>query len=154
MTSEETQSSSGARVAYQILGTCNQKIWGRDVAVLLAELLRRQEIEPLPSDPETFPQDGSIAIFRVDTFFDRSAVKLILASPGSAIVEWQDSERAQPVAVHCAVGEADRWRALILAEPRSKEDFPQGIVPGIEGNVGIQAVNPHSQSPDQHHDAE
>ena len=110
MTSAETQSRSSARIAYQILGTCSQKIWGRDVAVLLAELLHRQGIEPLPPGAEAFPKDGTIAIFRVDYFFDRSAVKLILASPGSAIVEWQDSGRAQPVAVLCAAREADRAR--------------------------------------------
>ena len=127
VTSEETPFRSGARVTYQLLGACSQKIWGRDVAVLLAELLRRQGVEPFSSGGETSAQDDYVAIFRVDYFFDRSAVKLILASPGSAIVEWRDSGRAQPVAVLCAAREADRWRALILGEPRSKEDLPQGI---------------------------
>jgi len=142
MASEETQFRSGARVAYQLLGTCSQKIWGRDVAVLLAELLRRQGVEPFPSGGETAAQEGDVAIFRVDYFFDRSAVVLLLASPGSAIVEWRDSGRAQPVAVLCAAREADRWRALILAEPRSKEDLPQGI-------KLIDAANPPTVFEDQ-----
>ncbi len=95
MAPEETQSKPGARVAYQLLGTCSQKIWGRDVAVLLAELLRRQGIEPYPSSGETSAREDYIAIFRVDYFFDRSAVKLLLASPGNAIVECRDSGRAR-----------------------------------------------------------
>jgi phosphatidylglycerophosphate synthase len=142
MTSEETQFGAGARVTYQILGTCSQKIWGRDVAVLLAELLRRQGVEPLPSGGETSAQEDTVAIFRVDYFFDRSAVKLILASPGSAIVEWQASGRAQPVAVLCAAREANHWRALILAEPCSKEDLPRGI-------ELIDAANPPTVFEDQ-----
>jgi phosphatidylglycerophosphate synthase len=127
MTSEEAHSIAGAQIAYQLLGSCSQKIWGRDVAVLLAELLRRQGVEPLSPGGETSAQDESIAIFRIDYFFDRSAVRLLLASPGSAIVDWQGSGLAQPVAVLCAARDADRWRAVILGEPRSKEDLPQGI---------------------------
>jgi phosphatidylglycerophosphate synthase len=127
MTSDNARPKPDTRVAYQLLGTCSQKIWGRDVAVLLEQLLVRQGVEPLLPEEEAFPKDGSVAIFRVDYFFDRSAVKLLLASPGRAIVEWQDSGRAQPLAVLCAAREADRWRALILAEPSSKEDLPQGI---------------------------
>jgi phosphatidylglycerophosphate synthase len=126
MTSDDAQLETNARVAYQLLGTCSHKIWGRDVAMLLEQLLVRQGLEPLPSDEEALLTDGSIAIFRVDYFFDRSAVKLLLASPGSAIVEWRSSGRAQPLAVLCAAYDADRWRALILGEPRSKEDLPQG----------------------------
>jgi len=142
MTSGEAQPISDARIAYQLLGTCSQKIWGRDVAVLLAELLRRQGIEPCPSGGETSAQKGDVAIFRVDYFFDRSAVKLLLASPGSAIVEWRDSGRAQPLAVLCAADEADRWRALILGEPRSEEDLVQGF-------KLIDAANPPTVFEDQ-----
>jgi phosphatidylglycerophosphate synthase len=127
MTSEQAHSISGAPITYQLLGTCGQKIWGRAVAVLLAELLRRQGVEPLSPGDETSAQDESIAIFRIDYFFDRSAVKLLLASPGSAIVDWQGSGLAQPVAVLCAARDAERWRAVILGEPCSKEDLPQGI---------------------------
>jgi len=142
MISEEPRIRPDARISYQILGACPQKIWGRDVAVLLAELLRRQGVEPFASGGETSAQEDSIAIFRVDYFFDRSAVKLILASPGRAIVEWRDSGRAQPVAVLCTAGEADRWRALILGEPRSKEDLPRGV-------EWIDAANPPSVFEDQ-----
>ena len=142
MTSDETQFRAGARITYQLLGTCSQKIWGRDVAVLLAELLRRQGIEPFASGGEASARETYVAIFRVDYFFDRSAVKLLLASPGSAIVEWRDSGRAQPVAVLCAAREADRWRASILAEPRSKEDLPQGF-------ELIDAANPPTVFEDQ-----
>jgi phosphatidylglycerophosphate synthase len=142
MTSDETQFRAGARITYQLLGTCSQKIWGRDVAVLLAELLRRQGIEPFASGGEASARETYVAIFRVDYFFDRSAVKLLLASPGSAIVEWRDSGRAQPVAVLCATREADRWRASILAEPRSKEDLPQSI-------ELIDAANPPTVFEDQ-----
>jgi len=142
MTSDETQFRADARITYQLLGTCSQKIWGRDVAVLLAELLRRQGIEPFASGGEASARESYVAIFRVDYFFDRSAVKLLLASPGSAIVEWRDSGRAQPVAVLCAAREADRWRASILAEPRSKEDLPQGI-------ELIDAANPPTVFEDQ-----
>ena len=142
MISEEPRIGSDARISYQILGECRQKIWGRDVAVLLAELLRRQGVEPFPPAGEVSAQDDSIALFRIDTFFDRSAVKLILASPGSAIVEWRDSERVQPVAALCAAGEADRWRALILGEPRTKRDLPQGV-------ELIDAANPPTVFEDQ-----
>ena len=110
--------------------------------MLLAELLRRQGVEPFSSGGETSAQEDSVAIFRVDYFFDRSAVKLILAAPGNAIVEWQDSGRAQPVAVLCAAHEAERWRALILGEPRSKKDLPQGI-------ELIDAANPPTVFEDQ-----
>ena len=127
MTPEQTQNRSSAQIHYQILGTCNQQIWGRDVAVLLAELLHRQGVEPLPPGGETSAPEDCVAIFRVDYFFDRSAVVLLLGSPNSAIVEWRDSGRAQPVAVLCAAREADRWRALMLGEPRSKEDLPPGV---------------------------
>ena len=142
MTSDETQSRSGARITYQLLGTCSQKIWGRDVAVLLAELLRRQGVEPFSTGGEASAQEDHVAIFRVDYFFDRSAVNLLLASSGSAIVEWRDSGRAQPVAVLCPASEADRWRASILAEPRSKEELPQGI-------ELIDAANPPTVFEDQ-----
>ena len=142
MTSEETQDATSARITYQLLGTCSRKIWGRDVAVLLAELLRRQGVEPFPSAGETPAPEDSIAIFRVDCFFDRSAVKLLLASPNSAIVEWRDSGRAQPLAALCSAREADRWRALILGEPRSKEDLPQGV-------ELIDAANPPTVFEDQ-----
>ncbi len=140
MTADETQFSSG--VVYQLLGACSQKIWGRDVAALLAELLSRQGIEPLPATGETSAQEDFVAIFRVDYFFDRSAVKLILSAPGSAIVDWQDFGRAQPVAVLCSAPEAERWRALILGEPRSKEDLPQGF-------KLIDAANPPTVFEDQ-----
>jgi len=96
--------------------------------VLLAELLRRQGVEPLPRAAEVSALDDSIAIFRVDTFFDRSAVKLVLASPNSAIVEWRDSERAQPLAVRCAAGEADRWRALIFGGPGANKTYPRASI--------------------------
>jgi phosphatidylglycerophosphate synthase len=142
MISEEPRIGADARITYQILGTCQQKIWGRDVAVLLAELLRRQGVEPLPSAAETSRQDDRIAMFRVDYFFDRSAVKLILAAPNRAIVEWRDAGRAQPVAVLCAASEAERWRALILGEPRSAQDLP----PGVEL---IDAANPPTVFEDQ-----
>lgn len=142
MTSEQNPSSSGARIAYQLLGSCSQKIWGRDVAVLLAELLRRQGIEPYPEGGEASAQQDDVVIFRVDYFFDRSAVKLLLASPGSAIVEWQDSGYAQPLAVRCAARDAERWRALILEEPRPKVDLPQGI-------QLIDAANPSTVFEDQ-----
>jgi phosphatidylglycerophosphate synthase len=142
MISEEPRIRPDARITYQLIGECQQKIWGRDVAVLLAELLHRQEIEPFSSGGEVSAQDGSVAIFRVDYFFDRSAVKLILASPDNAIVEWRDSGRAQPVAVCCAASEVDRWRALILGEPRSEQDLPQGV-------ELIDAANPPTVFEDQ-----
>jgi phosphatidylglycerophosphate synthase len=142
MISEEPRIRPDARIAYQLLGECQQKIWGRDVAVLLAELLHRQGIEPFSSGGEDSAQDDSVAIFRVDYFFDRSAVKLILASPDNAIVEWRDSGRAQPVAVCCAASEVDRWRALILGEPRSEQDLPQGV-------ELIDAANPPTVFEDQ-----
>jgi hypothetical protein len=66
MTSDETQFRAGARITYQLLGTCSQKIWGRDVAVLLAELLRRQGIEPFASGGEACARGTYVAIFRVD----------------------------------------------------------------------------------------
>jgi phosphatidylglycerophosphate synthase len=142
MISEEPRIRPDARIAYQLLGECQQKIWGRDVAVLLAELLHRQGIEPSSSGGEVSAQDDSVAIFRVDYFFDRSAVKLILASPDCAIVEWRDSGRAQPVAVCCAASEADRWRALILGDPRSEQDLPRGV-------ELIDAANPPTVFEDQ-----
>ena len=149
MTSGDAQPKPDARVAYQLLGECGQKIWGRDAAVLLEQVLLRAGLEPFPSDEapssrdeEAFPRDGTIAIFRIDYFFDRSAVKLLLATPDSAIVEWQDSKLAQPVAVLCAVSEADRWRALILGGACSKEDLPQGI-------ALIDAANPPTVFEDQ-----
>jgi phosphatidylglycerophosphate synthase len=142
MTPDDAQSKPNARVAYQLLGTCSQKIWGRDVAVLLEQVLRQAGLEPLPADEESLAKDDSIAIFRVDYFFDRSAVKLLLASPGSAIVEWQDSGHAQPLAVLCSAREADHWRASILGEPRSKEDLPQRV-------ELIDAANPPTVFEDQ-----
>ncbi len=142
MTSEDAQPKPGVRVAYQLLGQCSQQVWGRDVAVLLEQVLLGAGLEPLPSGTEAFPKDGTIAIFRVDYFFDRSAVKLILAAPDSAIIDWQGSGLAQPVAVLCTASEADRWRALILGGARSKEDLP----PGIEL---IDAANPPTVFEDQ-----
>jgi len=142
MITEEPRIGPDARISYQLLGECNQKIWGRDVVVLLAELLRRQGVEPFPPAAEVSALDDSIAIFRVDTFFDRSAVKLVLASPNSAIVEWRDSERAQPLAVRCAAGEADRWRALIFGGPWRKQDLPAGF-------DLIDAANPPTVFEDQ-----
>jgi phosphatidylglycerophosphate synthase len=127
MISEEPRIGPDARITYQIIGECQQKIWGRDVALLLAEGLRRQGVEPHSSAAETSPQDSSIAIFRVDYFFDRSAVKLILSAPNRAIVEWQKTRRAQPVAVRCAASEAERWRTRILGEPLAAQDLPLGV---------------------------
>jgi phosphatidylglycerophosphate synthase len=142
ITPGSAQPQPDARVAYQLLGTCRQKIWGRDVAALLEQVLLQAGLEPLPEDEGSFSQEDAIAIFRVDYFFDRSAVKLLLASPGSAIVEWQDSGTARPLAVLCAARDADRWRALILGEPRSKQDLPQGV-------ELIDAANPPTIFEDQ-----
>jgi len=126
MAAEATHSSAPPRVAYQILGTCDEQIWGRDVAVLLAELLRRQGIEPLAS-AEGSTRVDCVALFRVDYFFDRSAVKLLLAAPNRAIVAWQTAERGQPVAVLCAASDAERWRARILGGPLDAQTLPQDV---------------------------
>jgi len=142
MITEEPRIRPDARIAYQLLGECQQKIWGREVAVLLAELLHRQGIEPLAASGGTLAPEDSVALFRVDYFFDRSAVKLLLAPPGSAIVEWRDSGRAQPVAACCAASDADAWRALILGEPRARQDLPHGI-------ELIDAANPPTVFEDQ-----
>jgi len=127
MPAEASHSSAAPRVAYQILGACDEQIWGRDVAILLAELLRRQGIGPLASATADSAPVDSIALFRVDYFFDRSAVKLILASPNRAIVAWQDATHAQPVAVLCAASDVERWRALIVGGPLDAQQLPQGI---------------------------
>jgi len=127
MPAEEIPSSAPPRVAYQILGTCDEQIWGRDVAVLLAELLRRQGIGPLASTAEGSARVDSIAMFRVDYFFDRSAVKLLLAAPNRAIVAWQSAERGQPVAVRCAASDAERWRARILGGSLDAHALPQDV---------------------------
>jgi len=142
MASEAAEPNSGARIAYELLGAGDQKIWGREVAVLLAELLRRQGVEPLPTDVGDFPKVDGVAIFRVDYFFDRSAVQLLLGSPGSAIVEWRDAGRVQPLAVRCSLHAADRWRASILGEPCSRADLPSDA-------TLIDAANPPTVFEDQ-----
>jgi phosphatidylglycerophosphate synthase len=142
MPAEASHSSAAPSVAYQILGACDEQIWGRDVAILLAELLRRQGIDPLASATADSAQVDSIALFRVDYFFDRSAVKLILASPNRGIVAWQDATHAQPVAVLCAASDAERWRALILGGPLDAQELPRGI-------EWIDAANPPSVFEDQ-----
>jgi phosphatidylglycerophosphate synthase len=142
MTPDDTQPQPNTRVAYQLVGTCGQKIWGRDVAFLLEQVLLKAGLEPLPADGASSAEFDSIAIFRIDYFFDRSAVKLLLTSPGSAIVEWRDSGRAQPLAALCSAREADRWRAAILGEPRSKEEFSERV-------ELIDAANPPTVFEDQ-----
>lgn len=142
MISQTSEGGTAARIAYQIVGECRKTIWGREVAVLLAELLRRQGLEPLAAGGEASAATDPIAIFRVDHFFDRSAVVLLLASPGRAIVEWRDGGCAQPLAVHCAASEADRWRALILGGPIPRADLPQNV-------ELIDAANPPSVFEDQ-----
>ena len=127
MAQEDPQPRPSARTAYQILGECDGKVWGRDVSELLEQVLLRAGLEPLPSEGDAFPKDGLVALFRVDYFFDRSAVKLLLSAPGSAIVESTDSGLVQPVAVLCAASELDPWRALILGRARPKEALPSDI---------------------------
>ena len=127
MKPEETQSGQNVPAAYQILGTCDRKVWGRNVSELLEQVLLRAGLEPIQPESDAFPKDGNIAIFRVDYFFDRWAVQLILSTPDSVIVECGDAGNVRPVAVFCAAEKADRWRELLLGEAICESDLPDGV---------------------------
>jgi phosphatidylglycerophosphate synthase len=119
------QNAPSFPVHYELLGTCDWKVWGCEVSHLLEEALQRVGLGPAPD--EAPGPDSHLAIFHVGTFFDRSAINMLIKRPSSAIVEFVDGDRVRPVAVLCPASEADTWRALLLQKECSREDLPDHI---------------------------